>query len=72
MNHADIITEIEFAESQAHEFKGYIAPMLRFVVAVNPEVDRDLFVAACVEKGYHAATAKQCFYIGRKWAIDNS
>lgn len=72
-----ILIDIEFAEDNIQEFIGHsggagIAPMLRYVAAINPDVDREVFIAAAVSKGYKATTAKTCFYVGRKWARDNS
>lgn len=63
--------DIKFAEEALWvEFKG-VAPMLRYVAAINPQATRQEFVEACVAAGYKANTATNRFYESRKaWIQD--
>lgn len=66
-----IAEDIKFAEQDLGvEFKG-VAPMLRYVAAINPQATRQEFIQACVAAGYKANTATNRFYESRKaWIQD--
>lgn len=66
-----IAEDIKFAEQDLGvEFKG-VAPMLRYVAAINPQATRQEFIQACVEAGYKAHTAANRFHESRKaWIQD--
>lgn len=68
-----IISDIQFGFDHLDEIVpanrrqgAGIAPVLRYAAALNADVDVKDFVAAAEELGLHPATAKTCFYKGRK------
>jgi len=66
-----IAEDIKFAEQDLGvEFKG-VAPMLRYVAAINPQATRQEFIQACAEAGYKANTATNRFHESRSFDRDN-
>lgn len=62
--------DIEFArESGEFLWRGQprIAPMLRYVAAINPRATRKAFVKVAVRMGYHPNTAAKQFAESRKF-----
>lgn len=65
-----IVEDIRFAEQDVGvEFKG-VAPMLRYVAAINPQATRQEFIQACVAAGYRANTAANRFHESRTFDRD--
>lgn len=64
-----LAADIQFAEASG-EFTSR-APLLRYVVAINPEATVSEFVAAAESAGYNPKTAATCFYASRKFDRDN-
>lgn len=66
-----IVEDIKFAEEAiGTEFKG-VAPMLRYVAAINHQATRQEFIQACVAAGYRANTAANRFHESRTFDRDN-
>lgn len=70
MANAQIIEDIRFAE-QSGEFDS-MAPLLRYVVAINPDASRTEFVEAAVACGYKANSAGNRFRESRAFDEENA
>lgn len=70
----DLAADFEFAEENKQEFVsrngGATCPLLRYVVAINPECSKEDFVAAAVARGYNGKTAKIQFVASRKFMTE--
>lgn len=66
---ARLLADIDFA-IKSGEFAS-VAPMLRYVAAINPEVTCQQFVSACVAKGFRANSAANRFRESRKFDAEN-
>lgn len=64
-----IVDDILFSQ-QCEEFTQ-IAPMLRYVAALNPDASKKEFVAAAVEVGYNPTTAAIQFAQSRRFDCDS-
>jgi hypothetical protein len=60
-----IISDFEFAENNSQELKNQ-AQVLRYVAALNPDIDVNFFVGVAVEVGYNKGSARNRFNESRK------
>lgn len=73
---SQLIADFEFAMGCQDEFKsrngGFMAPLLRYVAAINPECSKKEFVAAMTKCGVNPNTAAIQFTASRKFDLDNN